>query len=253
VRLVVESDNLDEPEIQALKGAGIPVLGDRHEGLMHNKFVVLDRQEVWTGSMNFTITDGYLNDNHLVRLRSTRLAENYTTEFEEMFVDDLFGPDTRPATPHSSFELDGIQIETYFSPDDGTEQRLVQLIEAAESSVYFLAFSFTSDPIASALIAKSTSGVVVAGVFEESQVISNIGSDYGTLLDAGLDVRLDSNQRNMHHKVIIVDSKIVVVGSYNFSNSAATSNDENTLILHDPQTAEIFMGEFTRIFARAHR
>jgi phosphatidylserine/phosphatidylglycerophosphate/cardiolipin synthase-like enzyme len=52
VRLVTESDYIDVPEIQELREAGIPVLGDRREGRMHNKFVVIDRQEVWTGSLN---------------------------------------------------------------------------------------------------------------------------------------------------------------------------------------------------------
>ena len=56
---------------------------------MHNKFVILDRLEVWTGSMNYTINGAYHNDNNLVRVRSNRLADNYTAEFEEMFVDDL--------------------------------------------------------------------------------------------------------------------------------------------------------------------
>ncbi len=52
VRLVTESDYMDVPEIQELRAAGIPVLSDRREGRMHNKFVVIDRQEVWTGSPN---------------------------------------------------------------------------------------------------------------------------------------------------------------------------------------------------------
>ena len=52
VRLVVESDNLDSDELIQIAEAGVPVLGDRREGLMHNKFVVIDRYEVWTGSMN---------------------------------------------------------------------------------------------------------------------------------------------------------------------------------------------------------
>ena len=55
VRLVTESDYMDVPEIQELRAAGIPVLGDRREGRMHNKFVVIDRQEVWTGSLNLFI------------------------------------------------------------------------------------------------------------------------------------------------------------------------------------------------------
>ena len=56
VRLVMESDNLDSHDPQALKDAGVPVLGDRREGLMHNKFIVIDRTEVWTGSMNIVST-----------------------------------------------------------------------------------------------------------------------------------------------------------------------------------------------------
>ena len=54
VRVVMESDNMDVPEVQELIGAGIPVHGDQREGLMHDKFVVIDRYEVWTGSMNYT-------------------------------------------------------------------------------------------------------------------------------------------------------------------------------------------------------
>ncbi len=92
VRMVTESDNLDEPEIQDLREAGIEVLGDRREGLMHNKFVIIDRWEVWTGSTNLTTGGVYRNDNNLVRIRSTRLAQDYITEFEEMFLDDAFGP-----------------------------------------------------------------------------------------------------------------------------------------------------------------
>ena len=70
VRMVTESDNLDEPEMQELREAGIEVLGDRREGLMHNKFVIIDRWEVWTGSTNFTTGGVYRNDNNLVRIRS---------------------------------------------------------------------------------------------------------------------------------------------------------------------------------------
>jgi len=60
VRLVVESDNLDSDELIQIAEAGVPVLGDRREGLMHNKFVVIDRYEVWTGSMNFTVNGAYV-------------------------------------------------------------------------------------------------------------------------------------------------------------------------------------------------
>ena len=137
VRLVVDSDYLDGKEIQEIRDAGIPVLGDRREGLMHNKFAVIDRAEVWTGSMNYTVSEAYRNNNNLVRLSSPRLADDYTTEFEEMFVDDLFGPGSPANTPYPALSVDGTQVEVYFSPDDGVTQRMVELILSAEESVYF--------------------------------------------------------------------------------------------------------------------
>jgi phosphatidylserine/phosphatidylglycerophosphate/cardiolipin synthase-like enzyme len=249
VRMVTESDNLDEAEIQELKEAGIPVLGDRREGLMHHKFVVVDRLEVWMGSMNFTTTDGYLNDNHLVRIRSSRLAEDYTVEFEEMFTKDRFGPEGLADTPYPTITIGGAHIEVYISPDDGVLERLVELISNAKTSVNFMAYSFTSDELAQAMIARAIAGVKVAGVFEEAQTVSNIGSEYETLIAAGLPVRLDGNQRNMHHKVLIIDESIVVIGSYNFSSSAETKNDENVLVIQNPEIAARFMEEFVRVYA----
>ena len=57
VRIVVEEDSMDRSEIQELISAGIPVIPDRAEGLMHNKFNVIDQAEVWTGSMNINYND----------------------------------------------------------------------------------------------------------------------------------------------------------------------------------------------------
>ena len=251
VRIVTESDNLDEEEMQALVEAGIPVLGDRREALMHDKFAVIDHRQVWTGSMNYTIRDAYHNNNNLIALDSTPLAQNYLAEFDEMFVEDQFGASSPAATPYRVVDVDGREVETYFSPDDGTAGRLLELLRGAEESIHFLAFSFTSDDLAEAMIDRSRVGVVVTGVFEESQEASNQGSEYDRMRSAGLDVRLDGNPTNMHHKVIIIDGKIVVTGSYNFSANAEERNDENTLILHDPLLAAAYLEEFERVYAAA--
>jgi phosphatidylserine/phosphatidylglycerophosphate/cardiolipin synthase-like enzyme len=251
VRMVVESDYLDSKEIQEIRDAGIPVLGDRREGLMHNKFAIIDRAEVWSGSMNYTVSEAYRNNNNLIRLRSRPLADDYTAEFEEMFVDDLFGPGSPANTPHPEFSVDGSQIEVYFSPDDGVAQRLVELILSAEESVYFLAYSFTSDDLAAALLERNQADIHIAGVMEARQVESNTGSEYERLRAAGIDVRLDGNPDNMHHKVLVIDGAIVVTGSYNFSRSAEERNDENTLVLHDPQIAALYLEEFEKVFSGA--
>ena len=253
VRVVVESDNMEDDEVQDLIGAGIPVLGDRREGLMHNKFAVIDRIEVWTGSMNFTTTDGYRNNNNLIRLRSSKITENYTTEFEEMFVDDLFGPDVRSATPYAELTVDGTPVEVMFSPDDGVSERLVELLAGAEKSIQFMAFSFTSDDLADVLLERAAAGVQVSGVMDESQVKSNTGGEYERFRSAGLDVYLDGNENKMHHKVFIIDGEIVVTGSYNFSMSAETRNDENILFLFNRDIVRIYSEEFQRVILAAER
>jgi phosphatidylserine/phosphatidylglycerophosphate/cardiolipin synthase-like enzyme len=253
VRVVTDSDNVDEQEIQELKDAGIEVLGDRHESLMHDKFVVIDRLEVWTGSMNFTTGGGYTDNNNLIRLRSSKLAEDYTHEFEQMFVDDHFSTDKTPGTPNPTVTVNGSQIEVYFSPEDGVLEHILNAVNAAQESIYFLAYSFTTDELAKAMIERAKAGVTVQGVFDKDQYHSNAGTEFDTLHNAGIDVWLDNNPRLMHHKVIIIDQQVVITGSYNFSNNAEYDNDENTLIIHNQEIAGQYMIEFQQIYDLSKR
>ncbi len=163
VRMVMESDNLDRTDPQILMDAGIPILGDRREGLMHDKFMVIDNSEVWLGSMNFTDTGAYADNNNLMRIRSVEMAENYTKEFEEMFVDDMFGPDVVAETPNPRVIIDGTPMDVYFSPDDHIQDSFVELIENAQESINFMAFSFTSDPIGDAVKARAEENVISIG------------------------------------------------------------------------------------------
>lgn len=251
VRMVMESDNMDSDEAEELIAAGIPVLGDRREGLMHDKFVIIDRQEVWTGSMNFTTGGAYKDNNNLLHIRSAEVAQDYSREFEEMFGDDRFGPDSVADTPYPTLTVGGTSLEIYFSPDDGIAARLVELIQSAQESIYFMAYSFTSNDIGAAVMERAEAGVTVAGVLDEGQVSSNQGGEYDPFRQAGLDVRLDGNPGLMHHKVIIIDRAIVITGSYNFSASAETSNDENLIVIHNPDIAVQYLTEFMRVFGMA--
>jgi phosphatidylserine/phosphatidylglycerophosphate/cardiolipin synthase-like enzyme len=200
--------------------------------------------------MNMTLNGAYHNNNNLIQINSARLAENYTAEFEEMFVDDLFGALSPANTPHPSISLEGTQVETFFSPDDNAQSRIIELINGAQHSVHFMAFVFTADPLAQAVVAAHQRGVQVSGVIEAGQS-NNSGSDYQYLLDAGVDVHLDGNSRNMHHKVFIIDGEIVILGSYNFSRSAEERNDENLLIVHNVEMAADFEEEFDLVYQQA--
>jgi phosphatidylserine/phosphatidylglycerophosphate/cardiolipin synthase-like enzyme len=253
VRIVMESDNMSELAPLALEDAGIPIVGDEREGLMHDKFVIIDRSEVWMGSMNFTTAGTYEDNNNLVRILSTKVAEDYTVEFEEMFKDNFFGPDAVANTPNPKVTINGETLEVYFSPDDHVAQRIVQLLRGAEHSIYFMAYSFTANDYGDIMRQKAKAGLTVSGVMEESQVKSNDGTEYTPLKDAGLPIYLDGNVGQMHHKVIIIDEEIVITGSYNFSASAERTNDENVIIFFDPQIAALYMIEFHRVEAEAQK
>jgi phosphatidylserine/phosphatidylglycerophosphate/cardiolipin synthase-like enzyme len=249
VRLVTESDNLESEDLQRIKDAGIAVLGDRRQGTMHNKFMVIDRTDVWTGSMNFTVGGAYLDNNTLIHITSTDLVANYEAEFAEMFEDDMFGAERGRSTPNPRVEIQSTLVETYFSPDDGVQAVLVNLMDTAQESIFFLAFSFTSNALGDAVIRAYDAGIDVRGVMDEDQGTSNIGSELMNFRSGGLDVRLDGNPGQMHEKVVVIDNELVVVGSYNFSRNADETNDENILVIHNKLIAEQYLREFNRVYA----
>jgi len=247
VRMVMESTNMDRSDPQALLEAGIPIVGDNMDGLMHNKFMVIDKSEVWLGSMNFTDSGTYEDNNNLMRIHSTKIAEDYSVEFKEMFEDNMFGPNVVRQTPNPTVTIDGTRIDVYFSPDDGVINALVNLLNGAKQSIYFLTFSFTSNELGDIVRAKDEAGLTIAGVMDEEQISSNRGTEFDPFKQAGIDVRVDGNAGQMHHKVFIVDEKIVVLGSYNFSQNAEVRNDENLIIVYNPVIAKQFMLEFARV------
>lgn len=123
-------------------------------------------------------------------------------------------------------------------------------IGRANKSIHVMVYSFTLDEIAEALIAARERGVDVKVVIERENAYGR-GSEYQRLLSAGIDVRLDSNPYLMHHKVMIVDGRIVVTGSYNWSWSAENRNDENLIVIMDEDIAREFEEEFMRVWSAA--
>jgi phosphatidylserine/phosphatidylglycerophosphate/cardiolipin synthase-like enzyme len=101
----------------------------------------------------------------MMRIVSRQLAADYANEFEQMF-EGRFGTSKRSSTPYSQVQIGAARIEVYFSPEDGVAQHVLERLKSARSSIRFMAFSFTSAPIADALVAKARAGLSVRGVFE---------------------------------------------------------------------------------------
>ncbi len=250
VRLVTESDNLGQAEIQWLATTGIQMRGDERDPLMHDKFIILDGAEIWTGSMNLTVGSAYRSNNNLLRVRSTWLAQQYRREFDEMFLLDQFGALSLPGLSIPASLIEGVQVEVGFSPDDRVAERIVELISGAQRSIQIMAYNLTLDEISDAILERARAGVLVQGVFDEGQA-KNQGSDVERLAQAGLDIWLDGSPGLMHHKVIVIDGELLITGSYNFSRSAEERNDENVLFIFSPELADQYRMEFERVLVEA--
>ena len=246
VRVVTDSDYGDAAGTTAVREAGIEVVTDGQAAYMHDKFVVIDEQRVWTGSWNVSDSETYRNDNNVVIVRSEALARNYTVEFVEMFEGRMFGPTSPDIVPYPSIATGTGRIETFFESEGNVRERIIALIDGAETSVHFLAYTMTDNGIAGAIIDRHRAGIDVRGIIEGRNT-GDPGSDYEAFLESGVEVLKDGNPYLMHHKVIILDEEIVVTGSYNFSASAANANDENVLIIHDAGIARTYEQEFERI------
>ena len=249
VRIVTETDYMDEAEIARLQEVDIPVIDDKDaDSLMHHKFIVIDERYVWTGSYNTTYNGAYKNNNNVILIDSAQLAYNFTQEFRELFLREQTGKSVDRSVVYPQVTLsDGTQVFTYFSPDNDTISPLLTEIQSAETSIHFMAFSFTHDRLGKAMCNRFEAGIKVQGVFEERQA-NNQYAEYERMQQAGLSVVLDTNSGAMHHKVIVIDGETVITGSYNFSKNAETRNYENLLIIKGNQEiAAEYLAEFQRI------
>ncbi|NJN77428.1 MAG: T9SS type A sorting domain-containing protein, partial [Saprospiraceae bacterium] len=236
------------------------VLKGNANALMHNKFIIIDRNdaaraEVMMGSMNFTQQNILDDFNNVLFIQDQSLARAYTLEFEEMWGSTAATPgifaakfgDLKTKNTPKKFLIDGIPMELYFSPSDGTTAAISAALQTANSKIEFATLTFTRNDLRDDIINAHNAGAVCRGIIEN---INDQGSEFATLQSAGVQMQDHPAPGDIHHKYAIIDESdvnsdpIVVTGSHNWSSAAETSNDENTLIIHDAAIANIFAQEF---------
>lgn len=147
--------------------------------------------------------------------------------------------------PVHSFAAEGTaKWKAHFSPRGGCTEAITNELGKAKTSVLIQAYSFTSAPIAGAVVAAHRRGVKVQVVLDKSQRTANYSSaDF--LANSGVPVLIDDKHAIAHSKTIIIDGKTVLTGSFNFSKAAEESNAENLLILSDPELAKTYTSNWT--------
>ena len=247
----------------------IPVL-ERPEiqngGIMHNKFAVFDansadpdRAWVWTGSTNITNDQINSDANNMVFIQDQTLAKTYQLEFEEMWgssgdqpntANAKFGDEKSDNTPHE-FIIGGNRIESYFSPSDNTNQKIIGAINTADDDLNVETMLITRADLALAIADAAQRGV-------EVNVITNYAGDNSESVNTILYDNLPSGKfvfddfasGILHNKLAVIDvsdtnsDPQVITGSHNWSNSANDKNDENTLIIHSAEIANIYYQQF---------
>jgi len=126
--------------------------------------------------------------------------------------------------------------EVYFSPHGGCTEAVVAELGKARTSVLVQAYSFTSSPIAKALVEAHRRGVRVEVVLDKSQR----GEKYSSadfVAHAGIPTRIDARHAIAHNKVMVIDGRTVITGSFNFTKAAESENAENLLVLQDAELA----------------
>ncbi len=234
---------------------------DDEDGIMHHKFLIIDATEemdswVITGSTNLTTTQIATDNNNALFIQDQSLAQIFEMEFEEMWGSSTSIPNTN-LSRFGQFKNDNtpkwlmvgdVPTEIYFSPSDNTSFHISQAMLNAQESISMALLLFTYNPLANSVIQKHHQGLNLRGLIND---INANGSRYQALINNGVNVHPNTvSNVQLHHKYAIIDAESnaenpkVITGSHNWTNRAENHNDENTLIIHDADIANIFRQEF---------
>jgi phosphatidylserine/phosphatidylglycerophosphate/cardiolipin synthase-like enzyme len=147
--------------------------------------------------------------------------------------------------PAQTVQVPTSQIQVYFSPNGGCTDAVVKTLNQAKKSILVQAYSFTSAPIAKALVDAHKRGVQIQVILDKSQKTEKYSSaDF--VAHAGIKTLIDSSHKIAHNKIMIIDSNTVITGSFNFTKAAEEGNAENLLIINSPELAKKYIENWKR-------
>ena len=246
IRLVYDSDvnnNNIYPDtdviIKLIPNNKSDINSNEAKSIMHNKFYIFDNKILITGSANLSHTDmSGFNSNSEIVIESKEVAQIYKNEFEQMYG-GRFHNNKQSQNP-KSVNISGTNIDIYFSPQDKCiTNAIIPLINKAENYIYIPTFVLTDRGITSALISAKKRGVDVRMIIDALNA-SVQHSKHKELRNGGILVKTENYAGKMHSKSIIIDDKYTVVGSMNFSFSGENKNDENLLVIQNPQMTKAY-------------
>lgn len=210
-------DPSGSPSLQKELSHAIPI---QTSGLMHKKILIIDKKLVLLGTANLTPTSLCMHDNLVVGLYSEELAHFLESSLEQ----------------HLDFMVGGHKAELWHLPDFQGRclKRLLHLIQEAKSSIQVALFTFTHPKILDALAKAQMRGIQVEVALDYSSVNGSSQKAAEFLTKEGIPLLISSGGGKLfHHKWALIDKKILLVGSANWTKSAFAKNEDCILILHN--------------------
>jgi phosphatidylserine/phosphatidylglycerophosphate/cardiolipin synthase-like enzyme len=228
--------------LAALLRSDVEVKGDFNPKIFHQKFVLRDYRggratkpgnpALLSGSANFTTTGTHSNLNHVFVFNSAYICRQYEAEFDQLRL-GRFGREIHGDVP-GLYDLGGVPAKVLFAPTHTPELEIMKQMLKGAKEVYFAIFTFSgSSGIDDTMVALARGGMKITGVVDRGQAAHGWAAPK-TMNHANIELfqpKKSSGVRKLHHKLMVIDERVVVAGSFNYTQPANDYNDENIFVL----------------------
>jgi len=225
--------------------ANVDARADYNPDIFHQKFIVRDsggpRRALLTGSTNFTPTGtgshgSRKNLNHVVIVHDQWVCNEYDDEFAEIWQGTFGKVRNRHEPSPRNNRVGGVCVRALFAPDHAPEMEIMKQMLKARERIDFAIFTFArSSGIDDAMVAMAKGGVKLRGIFDAGQGNRDWAATR-MVADNGGEAYLASRKNGLgklHHKLMVIDSAVIICGSFNYTGPANRLNDENILVIGD--------------------
>ena len=225
----------------AILRANVNVHTDFNPQIFHQKFIIRDATKstaaVLTGSTNFTPTGTSSNLNHVVIVHDKKVAKIYRREFAEI-MKGHFGKINEGHDPlPPEIDVSGIRVKVLFAPDHNPEMEIMKQMLKARKRIDFAIFTFSEssgidDTMISLCRGKTVKirgaldGPASAQKWSAAKAVAKAGAELYS-------VPHTKKLNKLHHKLMVIDEKLIIAGSFNYTGPATRLNDENIMIIGD--------------------
>lgn len=272
IRLIMDESHVYpkmSPQLQGLIEAGGIELrtlrGTRAYGVNHNKIGVFDKAVAASGSYNWTVSATYFNFENTILVRPPVYVNAFAGYFDWMWAKARTleqGPSPEvpegyygipPQDPAPAMALNGEPVPAYlFSPGSNTEVRLSRIIAAAKNTLDVVSYTFSSKPLADAIVAAKNRGVKVRMLMDQAMAKDSAMAKY--VFNSGVDFRVRGGRTDkgaLHDKFAILDGGILETGSFNWTTNAGVNSFENIIFTNDAAAVKAYQAKYDWLYANS--